>query len=97
MEMIMNYVRPELLIVAIVLYFIGKFLKQSQTVKDKHIPLILGVIGIFICGIWVVSVATFATGQEIAAAVFATITQGILVAGLSTYVNQLIKQSKKPE
>ncbi|MFQ9019059.1 MAG: phage holin family protein [[Clostridium] symbiosum] len=30
-------------------------------------------------------------------AVFTTLVQGILVAGLSTYVNQVIKQIKKME
>ena len=46
MEQIMNYVKPELIVVAVVLYFIGMGLKQSQTVKDKYIPLILGGIGL---------------------------------------------------
>nr|DAK27799.1 MAG TPA: holin [Caudoviricetes sp.] len=35
--------------------------------------------------------------QSIAMAVFTTLVQGILVAGLSTYVNQVIKQIKKME
>ena len=35
--------------------------------------------------------------QEIAMAVFTAIVQGILVAGLSTYVNQIIKQHNKEE
>ena len=39
MEQIMNYVKPELIVVAVVLYFIGMGLKQSQTVKDKYIHL----------------------------------------------------------
>ena len=43
MEQIMSYVKPELIIVAIVLYFLGMGLKQAQAVKDKYIPLILGV------------------------------------------------------
>ncbi len=34
MEQTMNYVKPELIVVAVVLYFIGMGLKQSQTVKD---------------------------------------------------------------
>ena len=53
MERIMNYVKPELIVVAVVLYFIGTGLKQSQTVKDKYIPLILGGIGIVLCAVWV--------------------------------------------
>ena len=35
--------------------------------------------------------------NRILIAVFTAITQGILVAGLSTYVNQLIKQMGKDE
>lgn len=97
MEQIMNYVKPELLIVAVVLYFIGMWLKQAAFIKDKYIPLILGIAGIFVCGIWVAATASFATGQDIALAVFAAITQGILVAGLSTYVNQIFKQLNKNE
>lgn len=97
MSEIMNYVKPELLVVAVVLYFLGMWMKQATIVKDKYIPLILGIVGIFVCGIWVTSTATFATAQDISAAIFASITQGILVAGLSTYVNQIIKQIGKTE
>ena len=97
MEQIMNYVKPELIVVAIVLYFIGAGLKKSQTVKDKYIPLVLGVCGIVICAVYVFATCQCGTGQEIAMAIFVTVTQGILVAGLSTYVNQIVKQSKKAE
>lgn len=97
MEQIMNYVKPELVVVAIVLYFIGMWLKQAAFIKDKYIPLVLGIVGIFVCGIWVMATASFATGQDIASAIFASITQGILVAGLSTYVNQIFKQLNKDE
>lgn len=38
MDQIMNYVKPELLVVAVVLYFVGAFLKQAETVADKYIP-----------------------------------------------------------
>lgn len=97
MEQIMSYVKPELLIVAIALYFVGMWLKQSKALKDKYIPLVLGIVGIFVCGIWVVSTSTFATAQDVATGLFVSITQGILVAGLSNYVDQLIKQLQKSE
>ena len=41
-----DYVKPELLVVAVVLYFIGAWLKQSETVKDKYIPLINGAFSV---------------------------------------------------
>jgi len=34
---IMSYVRPELLVVAVVLYFLGMWLKQAAFIKDKYI------------------------------------------------------------
>ena len=92
-----DYVKPELLVVAVVLYFIGLWLKQSEAVKDKYIPLINGGIGIVICAIYVFATCVCANSQDIALAVFTAITQGILVAGLSTYANQIVKQSGKEE
>lgn len=97
MEQIMNYVKPELIVVAVVLYFIGMALKNAEAVPDKYIPLILGGIGIMLCAIWVLATCPLDSGQNIAMAVFTAIIQGILVAGLSTYVNQIIKQVQKTE
>ena len=97
MEQIINYVKPELIVVAIALYFVGMALKQAQAVKDKYIPLILGGISIAICAIYVFATCACGTGQDVAMAIFTAITQGILIAGLSTYVNQIIKQTNKDE
>ena len=97
MEQITNYVKPELIVVAIALYFVGMALKQAQAVKDKYIPLILGGISIAICAIYVFATCPCGTGQDIAMAIFTAITQGILIAGLSTYVNQIVKQANKDE
>lgn len=97
MEQIMNYVKPELIVVAVVLYFVGAGLKKSETITDRYIPLILGGIGIALSAVYVLATSPLSTGQEIALAVFTAIVQGILVAGLSTYINQIIKQSGKTE
>ena len=97
MEEIISYVKPELLSVAVVLYFCGMGLKRLQVVKDKYIPVILGAAGIVLCAVWVLATSSLGNIQEIAMAVFTAVIQGILVAGLSTYVNQMIKQAKKAE
>lgn len=97
MEQIMNYVKPELLVVAIVLYFIGMGLKSTQLIKDKFIPLILGAAGIILCAVWVLATSSLANSQDIAMAVFTAVVQGILMAGLSNYVNQIAKQAGKEE
>lgn len=93
----MNFLKPELIVVAVALYFLGMAVKQTQTFKDKYIPLLLGFVGIIICALWVFATCDCETSQDIAMAVFMSITQGILVAGLSTYVNQVIKQYTKEE
>ena len=97
MEQITNYVKPELVVVAIALYFVGMALKQAQTVKDKYIPLILGGISIAICAMYVFATSSCSTPQDIVMAIFTAITQGVLIAGLSTYVNQIVKQANKDE
>ncbi|SET56277.1 Phage holin family Hol44, holin superfamily V [Lacrimispora sphenoides] len=97
MEEIINYVKPELVIVAVVLYLLGQWIKQSQTIKDKYIPIINGAAGIVLCSVYVMSMSEVYTIQQIATAAFTAITQGILVAGLSTYVDQLMKQYGKKE
>ena len=86
MEQITNYVKPELLVVAVVLYFIGMGLKSAQAVKDKYIPLILGGAGIVLCAVWVLATCPISTGQEIAMAVFTAIVQGIWCR--SEYIHQ---------
>lgn len=97
MEQVMNYVKPELLVLAVVLYFVGMAMKKTEAISDKYIPVTIGTIGILLCGIWVVATSPMGGMQEIAMAVFTAIVQGILVAGLSTYVNQVIKQHNKEE
>lgn len=97
MEQIISYVKPELIVVAIALYFIGVGLKKSEEVADKYIPLILGGFGIILCAFWVLASGPLTSVQDIMMAIFTAIIQGILVAGLSTYVNQIIKQLNKTE
>lgn len=96
-QIIQNYIKPELLVVAIVLYFIGMGLKSTEKISNKYIPLILGIIGIIISAIYVVATSTFNGYQSILMAIFTSIIQGIMVAGLSVYADQLIKQSQKSE
>ena len=51
----------------------------------------------WICGIYVIATCAISGEQEIAMAIFTAITQGILVAGLSNYVNQIVKQASKED
>ena len=89
---ITDYIKPELLVLVAVLYIVGLALKKSA-VNDRFIPVILGGAGVLLSLIYVIGTTTVTTPQEIALAAFTAITQGVLVAGASVYVNQLIKQT----
>lgn len=90
MENLIAMIKPELLIVAVVLYFIGWGLKKIKSLKDNFIPLILGAIGIVACCVYIGIVEGFSWDV-----LPVGIVQGILCAAASTYVNQVIKQMRK--
>lgn len=96
-EAVKDYIKPELLVVAIVLYFVGIGIKKTEKISDKYIPVILGVLGIIISALYVVSTSNFNGYQSVIMAVFTSVVQGILVAGMSVYANQLVKQTKREE
>jgi len=87
-----KYIKPELLVLVPVLYILGAALKQSEFVKDKNIPFILGLLGILLATAWTVASSPVVNWQCTLKAVFTGITQGILTTGASVYTNQLIKQ-----
>lgn len=91
-----DYIKTELLILVPVLYFIGIGLKKSK-ILDKWIPSILGLSAVVLSAIWVIATTDISGLQETASAIFTAVTQGILVAGTSVYVNQLYIQAKKEE
>jgi uncharacterized membrane protein len=97
LEMIKQFIKPEILILVPVLYFIGVMIKNTLLIKDKFIPLTLGITGIVLAVIWVLATTDINNAKDIYMAVFTAITQGILCSGASVYVNQIIKQSQKRE
>jgi hypothetical protein len=93
---VMEYIKPELLVLVPVLYLIGTAVKKS-TVADKFIPWILGGVSVALSALWIIATCSIARPADIALAIFTAITQGILLAGASVYVNQLVKQTGKGE
>ena len=91
-----EFIKPELLILIPVLYVVGIGLKKSK-VSDTLIPLILGGIAILLSAAWVIATSDISTLKDVAYALFISVTQGILSAGSSVYVNQLYVQSKKED
>lgn len=91
MEQLNQFIKPELLVLIPVLFFVGAGLKKSKA-KDWVIPFVLGFVGIVLALIWVLGTEGFG-----AIAIFTAVTQGILCAGASVYVNQLLKQKRKKQ
>lgn len=91
-----QYIKPELLILIPVLYLIGMGIKQTA-ISNKHIPWILGVCGIALSSIYLLASEPIIGSQAVATALFTAITQGVLCAGASVYVNQIIKQTKEED
>lgn len=87
---VQEYIKPELLILVPVLYIAGMMIKKTRKILDKLIPAILGCCGVLLSLVWVIG----SEGLSVIG-IFTAITQGILVAGMAVYVNQLVKQSKK--
>ena len=91
-----QYVKTELLILIPVMYIVGLGLKKSN-VADKFIPLILGIVSVVLSALWVFATNNLGSWKEILVAFFTAVTQGVLAAGASVYVNQLYIQAKKDE
>ena len=96
-EVLKEYIKPELIVVAVVLYFVGMGIKNTELIKDKYIPVILGVLGAIISAIYIIATCTISGYLEVLTVIFTAIVQGILVAGAAVYANQIIKQKSKEE
>ena len=89
-----EYIRPELLVLIPVLYIIGAFIKSSLGgVDNRHIPAILGVLGMLLSLLWVIGSTEIGDGPTRA---FTAIIQGILCAGAAVYINQIWKLERNP-
>lgn len=91
-EELTAYISPELTWLVFPLYVVGYFIKHSQRVSDRFIPLVLGGVSIVIC--WLYEFMSLGFGFE---ALFCGIVQGILLAGVTVYGNQVWKQIRKAE
>lgn len=91
-----EFIKPELLVMIPVMYLVGVGLKKSK-IPDHFIPIILGGISVLLSATWVLATSDISTLRDIAYALFVSVTQGILSAGASVYVNQLYIQSKKKD
>jgi 1,4-dihydroxy-2-naphthoate octaprenyltransferase len=88
-----EYIKPELMILVPVLMFIGAGVKQLF--DAKWVPIVLGVVGIVLAGLWTLATSDIATGQELLLGLFTAVVQGILCAAGAVYGHQVVKQLKE--
>ena len=84
-EMIFNYIVEDGLILIPVLYVIGYIIKHTNILSNRWIPLVLLVIGIIF--------SIFLLNDPIVDRVI----QGILIAGVTVFINQVKKQNFEKE
>lgn len=91
MDYIVEYIDPVLIPIVIVLWCIGKGIKESKTIKDAHIPGLLAVAGVVLAALWMLAHGQVTGLQLVANA----IVQGILCAAVAVWGNQIVKQAGK--
>ena len=84
-EMIFNYIVDDGLILIPVLYVIGYIIKNTNILSNRWIPLVLLVIGIIF--------SIFLLNDPIVDRVI----QGILIAGVTVFIDQVKKQNFEKE
>lgn len=89
-----EYIKSELLILIPVLYIIGFGLKKSK-ISDSLIPVLLGAVSVILSTVWVIATSDILTVKNAASAIFTAVTQGVLCAGASVYINQIYRQIEK--
>lgn len=90
-EALKELVKPELAILIPVMWAIGYAIKNTQKIDDKYIPIILGVVSILLTTLGLLATVE----SDLVTLLFAAITQGIIIAAVAVYGNQLIKQMSK--
>jgi hypothetical protein len=90
-----DFIKPELLALVPVLYFLAHILKTAFKFDRTKLPLIVGVAGIFMSALYVIAATDFHNYHDVLRAAFTSMVQGFLCAGAAVYSHQLYKQRGK--
>lgn len=94
LALLAEYVKPELLVIAVVLYALGMFLKAAPGIYDWVIPFALLASGIVLA---ILYLAIMLDRGFVPKTILEGFMQGIICAALSVFTNQLIKQAQKKD
>lgn len=88
-KMALNFISPDLLIIVFLLYCIGLFLKQIESIPDYIIPLTLLVFGVAFGVLYSGFVLNLGFSTS---AIVVAIVQGVICASVAVFGNQILKQ-----
>lgn len=91
---IVDYIKPELLILIPTLWLLGEIVKKTQ-VNKSFVPLIVGISGICLAGLYIFSQLPSFEIRCVLNALFASLTQGLLCAGGSVYAHEIAKNIRR--
>lgn len=94
MALLAEYVKPELLIIAVALYALGMFLKGAPNIADWIIPFVLLAAGIILAILHLAIMMDMGFAPK---SIFEGFIQGIICSALAVFTNQLIKQAKEKD
>lgn len=89
-ELLLEYIRPELFILILFNFAVGLFLKKAPWFKEEwEIPFIILALSVIVTVLYV----SIVVGEGFTlAAVIANIIQGTLIAAVTVFGNEIIKQ-----
>ena len=97
MQALQEYIKPELLVLVPLMFGLGAALKADKRFPSANIPYTLAVADMALAALYGAATAQLDGWQSVALAVFTAIVQGVIAAGCSVYVNQIVKQKNKTE
>lgn len=94
MENLLKFIPENLMILIVVIYVVGLFLKKMNSVPDKYITLILMIFGITFAILLDIINSQYKVALDV---IVNGILQGILCWGVAVGVNQTTKQLTKED
>lgn len=83
----LEYIKPELLVLVFVLWYLGTLLKKSHKIEDWKIPFILMTVSIIMALSWVIITSGLSP-----MAIWVGIMQGFVIAAVEGQAYQYFKQ-----
>ena len=91
---IMELIQVDLVILVVVIYVLGMFLKKIPNIADWTIPLVLLVVAVLLTVVY----KGIALEEGLTSVTIVNgLVYGILIAGVAVFTNQVIKQTSKRE